>query len=153
MDFAKQRRLENTLRLLDFLRQGINNDQIATFIKLFNANSELAGASYNEFKFADGDSDTIETMFSEGGCGNGDIYNIIATLNAIAPMLGTTKEQIIWYEYGQIMDKIYSWTKYLEENTDQKDHVSFYSSFNLYMKKNVQKILSTTFKYYIYAEL
>jgi hypothetical protein len=50
-------------------------------VKLFRANNEISGVKYNEFRFEDGTSDTIETMFSEGGCGNGDIHNMIEIFN------------------------------------------------------------------------
>ncbi len=46
---TKQRRIENTYKTLDFLRQHIKQNEINTFIKLFNANNELIGAARNEF--------------------------------------------------------------------------------------------------------
>lgn len=153
MGSTEQRRLENTFKLLEFIRQSIGDNEIITFVKLFHANSELIGANYNEFKFPNGKTDTIETMFSEGGCGNGDIYNMIVTFNAIVPLLKTTKNEIIWCEYGQIMSRLFNWTEYLEKKANQDNNISFYSNFNTYMRKNARKILSTPYKYYTYAEL
>lgn len=150
---TKQRRIDNTFKTLDFFRRHIGKEQIETFIELFQANNELNGVKYNEFKFLDGRFDTIEYMFSEGGCGNGDIHNIIELFNLISPTLNNLETRIIWYEYGQIMSKIYSWTKYLEEHTDEpRQNIAFYSSFNSFMNRNWKGLLNMPTKHYTYAE-
>ncbi len=86
----KQRNLENTFKMLDYLRRHITDKQIETFKALFRANiasSELARTPKNEFHFVNlfivnnefqpnpsFDNivivNSIEHMFSEGGCGN-----------------------------------------------------------------------------------
>lgn len=152
---TRQRKIDNTFKTLDFIRRHIGESQIETFIELFHANNELSGVKYNEFKFADGRSDTIEDMFSEGGCGNGDIHNIIELFNLVSPTFKNLEISIIWYEYGQIINKIYNWTKYLEDEIDSKNKLeknSFYSNFNKYMNKNADKMLFMPIKYYTYAE-
>lgn len=153
---TRQRKIDNTFKTLDFLRRHIGEKEIETFIELFHANNELSGVKYNEFRLKDGRIDTIETMFSEGGCGNGDIHNMIELFNLISPTLKDLEINIIWYEYGQIMSKIYQWTKYLEEETERhttKENIpEFYSNFNAYMKKNEKKMLFKSTKYYTYAE-
>ena len=153
---TRQRKIDNTYKTLDFLRRHIGDDQIKTFVALFHANNELSGVKVNEFIFEDGRIDTIETMFSEGGCGNGDIHNIIELFNLISPTLADLETKIIWYEYGQIMSKVYSWTQYLEqedkkENGVKKD-IEFFSDFNKYMKKNWDNMLFMPTKHYTYAE-
>jgi len=153
---TRQRKIDNTFKSLDFLRRHIGEQQIKTFIELFQANNELSGVKYNEFKFDDGRTDTIEYMFSEGGCGNGDIHNIIELFNLVSPTFKNLEINIIWYEYGQIMWKIYEWTKYLEEETEKQStndkYPKFYSNFNTYMKKNQMKMLYKPTKHYTYAE-
>ena len=153
-----QRKIDNTFKTLDFLRCHIGEEQIETFISLFHANNELSGVNFNEFRLSDGRTNTIEDMFSEGGCGNGDIQNMIEIFNLISPTLEDLDINIIWYEYGQIMGTIYQWTKYLEnknnENKKKKqwEHSSFYSDFNSYMEKNEKKRSFKATKYYTYAE-
>ena len=176
-DNIQQRRLDNTYKTLDYLRKHISKDQIDTFIKLFRANNELGGMKYNEFVFPDGRRDTIETMFSEGGCGNGDIHNMIEVFNLIAKSLkkDILVDDLIWYEYGQIMRTCYKWTKYLEENHDKifrlerqegmsdedykkwreywddnKEVFMFYKDFNDYMKNS--KAFGKSTKTYVYIE-
>lgn len=153
---TRQRKIDNTFKTLDFLRRHIGEQQIETFIELFHANNELSGVSYNEFRFNNGRTDTIEYMFSEGGCGNGDIHNMIELFNLVSPTFKNLEINIIWYEYGQVMGKIYQWTKYLEEETEMqptKDkYPQFYSDFNAYMKKNEMTILFKPTKHYTYAE-
>lgn len=111
----QQRKIENTFKTLEYLRTHIKDTQINTFIEIFHANNELLGVKYNEFKFEDGRKDTIEYMFSEGGCGNGDIHNMIELFNLVCPTLDKLELKFIWYEYGQIMSKVFSWTSYLDE--------------------------------------
>ena len=151
LDNGRQRKLENTFKMLDYIRKHITDEQIATFQQLFDANNEIAGVPYNEFRFSDGRIDNIEGMFSEGGCGNGDIQNMIEVFNLISKFLNnnTLNAQLIWYEYGQIMSTCYRWTKYIDDKNLFKVPKSrrsifrkktelftpFYSDFNSYMKK------------------
>lgn len=95
-------------------------------------------------------------MFSEGGCGNGDIHNIIELFNLISPTLKDLEIKIIWYEYGQIMSKLYQWTNYLEETEKQTKEDKF-STFlfqfqYIYMEKNITRMLLKPTKHYAYIE-
>ena len=176
---TKQRRLDNTFKMLDYLRKHITQPQINTFIELFHANNPL-GVGGNEFHFKDGRKDIIETMFSEGGCGNGDIHNMIEVFNLISKHLKRKylNEELIWYEYGQIMEKCYEWTKYLDENThtmvdlSKKDGMTdedykiykrvwkeqfdgmtfFFRQFNAYMKNATIEYKRLPTKHYVYLE-
>ncbi len=152
----EQSKLENTFKTLDFLRRHITENEKLKFIQLFHANNELSGVKFNEFRFEYGQTDTIETMFSEGGCGNGEIHNMIELFSLICPTLETLEIDIIWYEYGQIMSKIYHWTKYLEDEVDetfnQANKKSFYSDFNAFMDKHYEKMLAKPIKHYTYLE-
>lgn len=152
----RQRKIDNTFKVIDFLRKHIGEKQIETFIVLFHANNEVTGVKFNEFRFSDGSNDTIEDMFSEGGCGNGDIHNLIELFNLVSPTFNNVDKNLIWFEYGQIMSKIYQWTKYLEDKNKEQQtlerYPSFYSNFNKYMKKNESKLLFKPIKYYTYAE-
>ncbi|MEY3499198.1 MAG: hypothetical protein RL308_867 [Bacteroidota bacterium] len=148
----KQRRIENTFKTIDFLRKHITTDQINTFITLFHANNELKGKEYNQFTFENGREDFIETMFSEGGCGNGDIHNMIELFNMICPTFENLEVKLIWYEYGQIMIGIYKWTKYIEENVNTFPNKHFFSNFNNFMKSKMTNYLDYPMKYYVYIE-
>lgn len=176
---VRQRKLENTFKTLNYLRLHITNQQINTFIKLFHANNPI-GAPENEFHLDNGEIDTIETMFSEGGCGNGDIHNMIEVFNLISKSLNKRllNEDLIWYEFGQIMRTCYRWTKYLENNHDKifdtarkdgtsdndhkkmvrywrkhkKDMNEFFVEFNKYMERSSEKMLGKPIKHYTYIE-
>lgn len=87
----EQRRIDNTFKVLDFLRRNISKEQINAFITLFQANNPL-GVPYDEFHFRNGKTEKVSDMFSEGGCGNGDIHNMIELFELIAPLL--IKKQI-----------------------------------------------------------
>lgn len=113
----EQRRIDNTFKVLDFLRRNISKEQINAFITLFQANNPL-GVPYDEFHFRNGKTEKVSDMFSEGGCGNGDIHNMIELFELIAPLLikKQINENLIWYEYGLIMDKCYDWIIVINEN-------------------------------------
>ena len=153
---VKQRKLDNTFKTLDFIRRHIEKQQIEKFIELFQANNELTGVKFNEFIFSDGRVENIEYMFSEGGCGNGDIHNMIELFNLLSPTFKKLEIDIIWYEYGQIMHKLYDWTKYLEQTENERNKTSiptFYQNFNAFMKGNWPKrLIYKPTKYYTYAE-
>ena len=97
----EQRRIDNTFKVLDFLRRNISKEQINAFITLFQANNPL-GVPYDEFRLKNGKTEKVSDMFSEGGCGNGDIHNMIELFELIAPLLikKQINENLIWYEYG-----------------------------------------------------
>ncbi len=147
----KQRKLENTYKTIDFLRRHITEKQIDRFIELFQANNFLSGVKENEFRFSNGYTDNIENMFSEGGCGNGDIHNLIELFNLISPKLGNLNFELIWFEYGQIMRTLYRWTSYLS-NIRGNEHLTFYKKFNEFMKENEKRLLFKPTKHYTYIE-
>lgn len=172
----EQRRIDNTFKVLDFLRRNISKEQINAFITLFQANNPL-GVPYDEFHFRNGKTEKVSDMFSEGGCGNGDIHNMIELFELIAPLLikKQINENLIWYEYGLIMDKCYDWIIVINENNTpsfnkrivnsmisrflnkSKHSYKKYSSllfpyFSKYMKDNQKKNLNFPYLHYTYAE-
>jgi hypothetical protein len=88
-------------------------------------------------------------MFFPGGCGVGDIEEMIVIFNLLSPTFEKLEMDIIWYEYGQVMDKLYGWTKYLEDNDENKNEFTFYFHFNKYMKRNWQKFLFKSKRSYV----
>lgn len=148
---TNQRKIDNTFKILDFLRKHIQLEQIQTFVNLFEANSESHGIKFNEFKLSNGKIETVETMFSEAGCGNGHIHNLIELFNLLCPTLDKLETTLIWYEYGQIMTKLFDWTNYLEKANISNTDTSFFKDFNIYMNKNFQKMLKKPMKFYTYS--
>lgn len=179
IDNIRQRKLENTYKTLDFLRKHITQKQIDTYVELFHANNPL-GYPENEFHLKNGEIHKVEFMFAEGGCGQGDIHNMIEVFNLVSKSMGKglLKEELIWYEYGQIMLTCYKWTSYLEENPDklvdktrqedmtnkqyldflkfwkeqQNSMFRFFFDFNNYMKNHSTKIIINPTKFYTYLE-
>jgi hypothetical protein len=179
IDNTHQRRIDNTFKTIDFIRKHITDEQINTFVYLFHANNPL-GVPENEFHLKDGRKEYIENMFSEGGCGNGDIHNMIEVFNLISKSLNKhlLEEDLIWYEYGQIMLTCYRWTKYLEDHREKQVDLSrkegmsnkdyrtflkmwkvqldgidkFFLNFNTYMGRASKELLDKPTKYYTYVE-
>ncbi len=179
----QQRKIENTFKTLEFMRQHIKAEQIKTFIEVFHANNPL-GVPKLEFHYSDGRKEHLDDFFSEGGRGNGDIHNMIEIFNLVSINLlkKELKEELIWYEYGQIMNKCYEWTHYLETEgpgrqfynkgiAHSKDDswieriktkrflrayidpkLSFSYHFNRYMKNASKRNSRTPTKFYTYVE-
>lgn len=172
----EQKRIDNTFKVLDFLRRNISKEQINAFITLFQANNPL-GVPYDEFHFRNGKTEKVSDMFSEGGCGNGDIHNMIELFELIAPLLikKQINENLIWYEYGLIMDKCYDWIIVINENNTpsfnkrivnsmisrflnkskhsyKKNSSLLFPYFSKYMKDNQKKNLNFPYLHYTYAE-
>jgi len=159
---GKQRKLDNTFKAIDFLRRHITDSQIATLKKLFHANNPLAG-HHDEFRFEDGTSQPVEYMFSEGGCGNGDIHNMVEVFNLICRSLnqGLLDVDLVWYEYGQIMSIAFEWTSLAEErnlipqiraNKVVREKVELWPEFHKFMRKHSKPDMKSPMRYYVYAE-
>lgn len=165
------------------MRKHIGSKQIETFIEAFHANNPL-GVPKLEFHYPDGRKEHLDNFFSEGGSGNGDIHNIIEIFNLVSINLlkKELKEELIWYEYGQIMTKCYEWTYYLETEGPNHNYYnevlerskdsnwlekiklkkflrpymdpkfSFSYYFNRYMKKAKKRNGRNAIKYYTYIE-
>ena len=168
----KQRKIENTYRTIEYLRKHINKKQIEKFIDLFHANNSIAFPP-QEFHFINGRRDHVENMFSEGGCGNGAIHNMIEVFNLVSVNLYSNEleDDLIWYEYGQIMMKCFQWTSYLEEHALLASHNKglvlrlksllsqkkereglFYYHFNRYVTRRRSNKKRSPVKHYTYVE-
>lgn len=153
----KQSIISNTFKMLEFVQQHITDKYIERFIELLNANNPLNGCKENEFKFSNGVISYAEDMFSKGGCGNGEVVNIIEVLNYISKKLLNKEldEDLIWFEYGQIMTNCYKWVKIQYEGSlkiyKNKEDIFFYY-FYRYMLKNQEKMLYKLSKVYWHCE-
>lgn len=145
---VKQTKINNTFTMLEFARTQISKKHIEEYIKHKNANE-----SYGKyFVFEDGKKFKVEDLLTTGFMTN-EIYDIIKTFNLICMKLlnNDLDEDIIWFEYGDMMLYCNHWTETIFNShagivTCQEDILFF--CFNLYMDKNARKMLSKPFKYY-----
>lgn len=153
----KQSIIDNTFKMLEFARQQITEKHIMKFIELLNANNPINGCKENEFKFDNGVTLYVEDMFSEGGCGNEDIENIIEVLNYLSKKLINSEldEDMIWFEYGQVMIHCYKWLKIqyysFTEIYRNKEEIFFYYFYE-FMMKNSERMLFKPSKVYWHCE-
>lgn len=144
----KQRKLENTFRTIEFLRRHITGSEVEDFISLFHAGNPLAGHD-GHFLHKDGRIEEIKFMFSDGGSGNGSIYNMLEVFNLVSPSLraNSVEASFIWYEYGQIMSTCYDW---VVQSELPKPHI-LWPEFQRYMKTQPWN-KNTAMKFYVQAE-
>lgn len=160
---VKQYMLDNTYKTLDYLRKHITQQQINTFIKLFKAYYTPEGISNKAFVIK-GEKQLVKDMFSDGGCGTPEIHNIIEVFNTVGKVASdkSLNDNLIWYEYGQIMETCHRWIeivdeemiKELEKQGAPKESYTpmsvSYSQFSAYVKKYNES--EYPMKYYVSAE-
>nr|VFJ52176.1 MAG: hypothetical protein BECKFW1821A_GA0114235_10353 [Candidatus Kentron sp. FW] len=61
----QQRKIENTFKILEFMRKHIGTEQINTFIEAFHANNPLGG-HVNEFQYPNGRKEHLDDFFLRG---------------------------------------------------------------------------------------
>ena len=143
----EQRKLENTFKVLAFLKEHITDQDKERFVELFQANNPLAGTP-ELFRFENGGEQSVADMFSEGGCGNGSIHNILEIFNLVSKELlaETIRVEMVWYEYGQIMSKCHEW---VEKSFKGERHP--WPDFMTFMASNPSQKYGAL-KFYTYAE-
>lgn len=157
----RQRKLENTFKLLEFMRSHIDQIQVEKIISLFHANNPLAGHP-EKFVFNDGSEEPVVYMFSEGGCGNGEVHNALEVFNLAAdPLLSqSVSVDMVWYEYGQLMHITNDWLNYIDEHGEKAptfkgkkviyEKIQPWPTFQEFMKNKPD--YGKPMKYYTYAE-
>jgi len=112
-----QRKLENALKMIDYMRKHITKEYLERIVELYLANNPL-GSDQDVFILKNGEKQDVIGMFAEGGYGNGAVYNTMQVLELCASELNKSalSESIIWYEYGQIMFIINRWCEFIDNS-------------------------------------
>jgi hypothetical protein len=112
----KQRRLENSFRLVDMFRESLRPGDMEAWTDIFHGTSEPAGAEQGYLvTVVDGNRviRPLSDLFSEGAPDNGAIQRMAELFELISSeaINETVDTRLIYFQLGQLMDTTYSWLK------------------------------------------
>ncbi|MCG3846671.1 hypothetical protein [Photobacterium damselae] len=144
----KQRKLENSLKMLDLFHSNIQENDLDNWSKLFKSASEPCGAKPGNFKNSLGQQVPLTYLFSEGPEDSGATARITEQLNLLCHHMSqkTVDVRVMYSNIGQLMSVIYGWYK---EDSFFKEH---YPYFHKFMKKHERKLNKLPRKTISYCE-
>jgi hypothetical protein len=139
----KQRRLENSFRMIALFENSLHEGDVEKWRKIFYASSELVGAKEGCFvNFNDDIRENIplSSLFAEGSPDKGAIERMAEIFDLIGH---TAKDQtvdlkVVYFQLGQIMDAIYSWLKTVNNPWGQKSFLEIHYPFFNYMYEKLK---------------
>ena len=146
----RQRRLENSLKLLDIFFENLEENDLSEWKRIFVNSSEPSGAKYGYFHSSHNQQIKFEYLFSEGPDDNGANNRIVQQIDLIAydALKGTIDLRFIYSQLGQLMNTTYSWFG----DGDNSIIAKHYPHFNKLMKKHSSKFKNWPTKVYSYCE-
>ena len=146
----RQRRLENSLKLVDIFFSNLEPDDLKEWRRIFINSSEPSGAKKGFFFSRSNQQIPFEDLFSEGPDDNGAIDRIVQQLDLISyeALKGTVDVKFIYSRLGQLMNTTYSWF------SGEKESIIavHYPHFNKLMRKYSNKFKKWPTKVYSYCE-
>ena len=121
----RQRKLENSLKLLDLFKDNLEKDDIKNWKNIFQASSEPSGAWEGSF-LSEGKYQTpLNSLFSEGPEDHGSTARITQQIDLICfeILQNTIELRIIYSNIGQLMTVIYRW---YEKEAFLKDNYPYF---------------------------
>lgn len=139
----RQRRLENSFRLIVMFRESLHEGDIEAWKNIFHATSEPSGAEKGYLvEVVDGErfQRPLSDLFSEGSSDNGAVGRMAEIFDLIGNQAldETIDIRMIYFQLGQLMDTTHSWLS-LIDNTHGKDTFleEYYPHFNRLYKKRL----------------
>lgn len=142
----KQRRLENSFRLISMFRESLDEGDIQAWKNIFHATSEPVGAESGNFvEVVDGKRQQrpLSDLFSEGAPDNGAVGRMAELFDLISSeaLNETVELRVIYFQLGQLMDTTYSWLRTIDNPYGQATFLEkHYPCFaTLYRKRQINK--------------
>lgn len=151
----RQRRLENSLRLIDLFQTSLQPGDIEEWKKIFLASSELTGVKPGYFLDYQNQERPLADLFSEGAPDKGAINRIAEQFDLISyEILKETVElRHIYFHLGQLMNVIYNWLQVIEHPANNSSFIrEEFPYFNKMYTKNKKKFNNWSQKTYINLE-
>lgn len=110
----KQRRLENSFRLIVLFKESLREEDIEAWKNIFHAASEPAGAKKGYLvEVIDGKrvQRPLSDLFSEGPPDNGAVERMAEFFDLISSQAlnETIEMRLVYFQLGQLMDTVHSW--------------------------------------------
>ena len=140
----RQRKLENSLKLLDLFKDNLEKSDIGNWKKIFQASSESTGAKSAHFHSSHKQQIPLSSLFSEGPDDHGATARITEQIDLVCyeVLKGNIELRIVFSNIGQLMNVIHRWYK---NEAFFKDNFPY---FNKVMKnKSLKKLPCKTIVY------
>jgi len=142
----KQRRLENSFRLISMFRESLHEGDIQAWEYIFHASSEPAGAESGNFvELVDSEPQqrTLSDLFSEGAPDNGAVRRMAELFDLFSSeaLNETVELRVVYFQLGQFMDTTYSWLRTIDNPYGQgaflEEHYPYFAK--LCRKRRIDK--------------
>lgn len=142
----KQRRLENSFRLVAMFRESLQEKDIEAWKNIFHATSEPAGAEEGYLVTAINGKRLqrpLSDLFSEGPPDNGAVERMAEFFDLIGSeaLNETIEVRLVYFQPGQLMDTTYSWLTLIDnpygEGSFLEEHYPHFDC--LYKKKLIDE--------------
>lgn len=152
----KQRRLENSFRLVAMFRESLHEKDIEAWENIFHATSEPAGAK-NGFlvEVIDGKrlQRPLSDLFSEGFPDNGAVERMAEFFDLIGneALNEAIEIRLLYFQLGQLMDTIHSWLTIIDNPCGEGTFIEgHYPHFDRLYK---MRLIDRTWAKRIYAHI
>lgn len=151
----KQRRLENSLRLIDLFQKSLQPKDLEEWKKIFFNSSEPTGVRPGYFLDDQHQERPFADLFSEGAPDNGAIARIAEQFELISYEVldKTVNLRLIYFNLGQLMDTTYNWLQMIEKPSNSSSFIcEYFPYFELMYRKNQEKFKNWSRKTYAHIE-
>ena len=150
MGNQKQKRLENSFRIIDFFLDDLDDKDIDEWKYIFINSSECSGAKEGHFLSRENENIPFEYLFSEGAYDKGALERIVQLIDFISyeSLEKNIDINIVYFRIGQLMQTTYAWFGKDKDSVIAKH----YPYFDKFMKKNCKKFKNLPTKVYCYIE-
>ncbi|WP_338438745.1 hypothetical protein [Synechococcus elongatus] len=142
----KQRRIENSLRLVVMFKESLLENDIQEWKKMFHSTSEIAGAKKGFYVILINRQRIqlpLSNLFAEGPPDHGAIKRMAELFDLISYQMLNNKldNRLIYFQLGQLMNTVHSWLEKIESPYSDQAFIEVnYPSFNrLYQTSLIDK--------------
>lgn len=151
----KQRRLENSLRLIDLFQKSLQPGDVEKWKKIFLCSSEPTGVKPGYFLDDQNQERPFADLFSEGAADDGAIARIAEQFELISYEVldKTVNLRLIYFNLGQLMDTTYNWLQMVENPLTSSSFISeYFPYFDKMYTKNQENFKNWSRKTYAHIE-
>jgi hypothetical protein len=138
----RQRRLENSFRMIKLFNDSIEGDDIARWEKVFHGAFEAAEINTVSFYLLSDEEEAIEynfsDLFTEGPPDDGAIARMVQVFDLIghAALNKSIDAKVVYFQLGQIMESTHLWLSTIEDEGDNKSFLQAnFPAFDTMMRK------------------
>lgn len=130
----RQRRLENSLKLIELFFNNLQEGDIASWKQLFINSSESSGSGRGGYISDNGNDMPFSDLFSEGPDDGGALERIAEQIDLISYEIlqKSIDARVIYSQLGQLFHGTYGWLKEIDSSFLPDYYPSFYKIMNKY---------------------